>query len=189
MQAVAFGNAAAARSVHADGMHFIEIGHRAVFIGEIADFLDGRDVAIHRIDRLEGDQLRRTRVDARRASGFEILQVVVLPDHASRISSAGCPRSSRRGCRHRKAQRCRGSSNGQRRERCPVRHVAGGEEQRGFLAMQVGEFALEQDMIVVGAGDVAGAAGTGAAAVDASFIASVTAGAGPCRDSRSSTRR
>lgn len=40
-QSLALGNAAAARAVHADGMHFVEIGHRAIFVGEIADFLDG----------------------------------------------------------------------------------------------------------------------------------------------------
>ena len=43
-----------------------------------------------------------------------------------------------------------------------VRHVAGGEDQRRFLAVQVGELALELDQRVIGAGDVAGAAGAGA---------------------------
>ena len=54
----------------------------------------------------------------------------------------------------------------ERSEGGPVGHVAGREEQRRFLAVQVGEFALEQDMVVVGAGNVAGAAGTGATLVD-----------------------
>ena len=52
------------------------------------------------------------------------------------------------------------------RERRPVRDVARGEEQRRRLAVQVGELALEQHVVVGGAGDVAGAAGAGAAAVD-----------------------
>jgi hypothetical protein len=36
--AVAFGDAAAARAVHADRMDLIDIGHGAVLLGEIADF-------------------------------------------------------------------------------------------------------------------------------------------------------
>ena len=44
--------------------------------------------------------------------------------------------------------------------------VAGGEEQRRFLAVQIGKLALQDDVIVVGAGDVARAAGTGTTFVD-----------------------
>ena len=54
----------------------------------------------------------------------------------------------------------------QRADRGHVRDVARGEQQRRFLAMQVGQFALQQHVIVVGAGDVAGAAGAGAATVE-----------------------
>ena len=43
-----------------------------------------------------------------------------------------------------------------------VRHIAGGEDQRRFLAVQVGKLALELDHRVIVAGDVAGAAGAGA---------------------------
>ncbi len=39
---------------------------------------------------------------------------------------------------------------------------AGGEGERGGLAVQVGEFGLELHDRMVGAGDVAGAAGAGA---------------------------
>ena len=61
-QPLALGNAAAARAVHADRMHLVEIGHRAVLVGDVADFADRRDIAVHRIDALEGDQLRRRRI-------------------------------------------------------------------------------------------------------------------------------
>ena len=47
----------------------------------------------------------------------------------------------------------------QRRQRRLVRDVARSEEQGRFLAVEVGEFALEQNVVVGGAGDVAGAAG------------------------------
>ena len=43
-----------------------------------------------------------------------------------------------------------------------VRDVAGGEQQRRFLAMQLGQFPLELNERMMGAGDVAGAAGAGA---------------------------
>src|SRR5215471_12206783 len=55
--AVAAGDAAAARAVHADGVHFVDIGHRIVALGEIADRSQRRDVAVHRIEALAGDQL------------------------------------------------------------------------------------------------------------------------------------
>src|SRR3546814_3920344 len=51
-------------------------------------------------------------------------------------------------------------------ERRPVRYVAGGEQQGRFLAVQRRQLALQQHVVVVGAGNVAGAAGAGAAAVD-----------------------
>ena len=43
-----------------------------------------------------------------------------------------------------------------------VRDIARGEDQRGRLAVQVGELALKLDQRMIGAGDVAGAAGAGA---------------------------
>jgi hypothetical protein len=36
-QAFALGNAAAARAIHADGVDFIEIGHGAVLVRDVAD--------------------------------------------------------------------------------------------------------------------------------------------------------
>ena len=54
----------------------------------------------------------------------------------------------------------------QRRQRRVVGDVGGREEQRRFLAVQVGELVLELDVIVGGAGDVARAAGAGADGVD-----------------------
>ena len=53
----------------------------------------------------------------------------------------------------------------QRPERGPVRHVAGREQKRLLLAMQVRQLPLEQHVIVIRAGDVAGAAGPCSAAV------------------------
>jgi hypothetical protein len=56
---VTLGNTAAAWSIHPDRMDLVEIGQRIIFICEIADRGDRRDVAVHGIDALERDQLRR----------------------------------------------------------------------------------------------------------------------------------
>ena len=52
-----FANAAAARAVHADRVHLVDIGHGAVTLGQRGDFRDRRDIAVHRIKALEHDQL------------------------------------------------------------------------------------------------------------------------------------
>ena len=54
---------------------------------------------------------------------------------------------------------------GQRAQCCPVRHVAGIEQQGRFGAVQICQFLFQQDMVVVGAGDVAGAPCPRAAAI------------------------
>src|SRR5215831_17909681 len=54
---VALGDTAAAGAVEPDGVHLVEIGHRAVAIGDVAQLADRGDVAVHRIDRLEADEL------------------------------------------------------------------------------------------------------------------------------------
>ena len=83
-----------------------------------------------------------------------------------------------------------GKLRAQRAERRPVRHIARGEQQRGFLVVQVGQLGLEQHM--------AGAWCPRCCACRPRPRRSGRAcrasrrapwGAGPCRDSRSSTRR
>ncbi len=44
---ITFRNAAAVWAVHADRMHLVAVGHRAVALGKIANAVDGRDVAVH----------------------------------------------------------------------------------------------------------------------------------------------
>src|SRR3546814_14472475 len=51
--------AADPRAVHADRMHLVQIGERVVLVGKIADRMDRPDVAVHRIDAFNGDQLWR----------------------------------------------------------------------------------------------------------------------------------
>ena len=87
---VALGNAAAARAVHADRMDFVEVGQRVVLVGEVADRGDRRDVAVHRIDALERDQLGRVRILGGEQL-LEMLEIVVAEDAllAARIADAG----------------------------------------------------------------------------------------------------
>ena len=77
--AVAFGDAAAAWTVQADRMHLIEIGQRAIFLGEVADGGDRRDMTVHRIDALEHDDLGRPGGHLLEQL-FEMLDVVMAED-------------------------------------------------------------------------------------------------------------
>ena len=157
---VALGDAAAARAVHADRVHFVDIGHRVVFVGEIADRVDRRDVAVHRIEALEDDQLGPRRIGGLQQF-LEMRDVIVPPDH---LVAAGLPHALDHRIvveRVRQDQAVR-QELGDGRNAGLVRDVARCEQKCGFLAVQVGEFALQLDQRMVGAGDVAGAAGAGA---------------------------
>ncbi len=158
--AFALAVAAAARAVHADRVHFVAIGHGAVALGQIADRVHRRDVAVHRIEALEHDQLRPLRI-----GGFEqfleMADVVMPPDL---LFAAGLAHALDHGIvveRIRQDQAIR-QQLGDGRDAGLVRDIAGGEQQRCRLAVQVGELALQLDQRMMGAGDVAGAAGAGA---------------------------
>ena len=60
-------------------MHLVEIGHRAEAVGDVAEFADRRDIAIHRIDRLEAYELRPVGGDAVEQAR-QIGRVVVAED-------------------------------------------------------------------------------------------------------------
>ncbi len=162
--AVAFGNAAAARPVEPDRVHLVEIGHCPVRLGDVAHFGDGRDVAVHRIDRFERDQLRHRRIESGQLAvevggvvmGESLFRGPAVPDtldHRGVVQFVGEHDAARQPRR-------------ERAQRRPVRHVAGVEQQRGFGAVQIGQLALQQHVVVVGAGDIARAAGAGAAPID-----------------------
>ena len=155
---VALGDAAAARPVKADRVDLVEIGHGAVALGEIADRMDRRDVAVHRIEAFEGDQLRP--VAGRPQQLFEMREIVVAENLplAARLADALDHRVVVVGVRQDQAVRHQLGDGG---DAGLVRDVARGEHQRRLLAVQVGEFALELDQRMIGAGDVAGAARAG----------------------------
>jgi hypothetical protein len=45
-------------------MDLVEIGHRAITLGDIANLCDWRDIAVHGVGRLETDELRPPRIGA-----------------------------------------------------------------------------------------------------------------------------
>ncbi len=145
-------------------MDFVQIGHGVVSFRDVAELRDRRDIAVHRIDRFERDQLWRMRVEIAEFA-FEIPGIVVGED--ARFTAAVPDALDHRGMvefvrqddatRH---PRC------QRADRRHVRDIARREQQRRLLAVQIGKLALQQHVIVVGAGNIAGAARAGAATVE-----------------------
>jgi hypothetical protein len=157
--AIALADAAAARSVHADGVHFVDIGHRAVTFGEIADAVDRRGIAVHGIEALEHDQLGPAGI-GRSEQLFEVGHIVVTENLllAVRLAHALDHRIVIPGIRQDEAVRHLPREGG---DSGLVGDVARSEYEGRFLAVQVGEFALEFDERVIGAGNIAGAAGAG----------------------------
>ncbi len=153
--AVALGHARPLRSVEAHRVHLVEIGERAVFLGEIADGADRGDVAIHRIDALEGDQLGRLG----RGGGeqrFEMGEIVVAENVPPRRALAH-PGDHRGVVLLVREHFPAGEAAQDGLQRGVVGDIARGEEERCLLAMQVGELGLERVMQGAGPGDVAGA--------------------------------
>jgi hypothetical protein len=156
-QPVAFGHTATARAVHANGMNLVEIGQRAKFFCKIAERLDRAEIAIHGIDRFEGDQLGRGGI-IRLQQLPQMIDIVVtehtlLPtvaadtlDHRGVVQFVGIDDETRKQPR-------------QRRERCVIGDVGRGEDQRRLLAMQIGQLGLQRLVIDRGARDVARAPG------------------------------
>jgi hypothetical protein len=118
---------------------------------------DRGDVAVHRIDRLEGHDLGRLGI----GRGQELLEmggVVVAEDLAdrARVPDARDHRGVVEGvrielaARHHRAQRLQGGLVGD---------IARGEDERRFLLMQPRQLMLQRHVQRVGAGDVARAAG------------------------------
>ncbi len=159
-QSLALGDAAAARSVHADGVDLVDIGHGVVAFGELDDLLDRRDVAVHRIDAFEDDQLGALAA-GRLQQAFQMRNVVVAEDllFGARAAHALDHRGMVQFVRDDQAVR---QQPRDRRDRRLVGDEAGGEDQRRFLVVQVGQFMFELDQRVRGTGDVARAAGAGA---------------------------
>ena len=148
-QAFAFGNAAAARAIHANGMDFVDIGHSAMLLGHVADFLDGRDVAIHRIDTFKRHQLGHFRTILAQQP-VQIFRVIVLEHMA--LGAAVADAFDHGGMVQRVGEdNAAGDLGGQRGQRSPVRDITRCEQQRIFLAVQIRQFQFELAVHVHGA--------------------------------------
>src|ERR1700758_154344 len=134
---VALGDATATWAIHTYRVNLVEISHRAIALGDIANFSNRRDVAVHRIDRLETDQLRTPRIGvdkaALEADGIIVAKYLVV--------SAAVPDSlDHRGvvCRIGEDDTV-GNLSRQCGNSGLIRDVSRGEEQRSLLAMEVGK--------------------------------------------------
>ena len=170
-------------------MDFIAIGHRPVAAWpERRSSAMRRDVAVHRIEAFEDDQLRagpdrpRRSRDSRWARS--LWRKICFSQPERRIPSImelWFQASDR--------IRPRGSRPAIVEIDGKVGDPAGGEGQRRLLAVQVGEFRLELDDRMAVAGDIPRAAGAGAVAGGGlAHRRRRRRDGGPCRDSRSSTR-
>ncbi len=143
-------------------MYLVAIRHRPIALREVADGVDRRHVAVHGIEALEHHELwpRRTR---RLEQRFQMAEIAVTEDRllATRPAHALDHGVVVEGIRNDKAVGHQLRDGG---DAGVIRHVAGGENQGGFLAVQLGQLALQFHQRMVGAGNIAGAAGAGAGA-------------------------
>ena len=137
-------------------MHLVQIGHGAVFIGQITNFGNRGDIAVHRIDGFKGDQLGLTLGQCGQL-GLEIGKIIVVPDHLLRAGMADALDHRGMVKRVRQDHKTR-NFRAKRAQRGPVRHISRGEQQRRLFVMQVCQFAFQHHMGMGCAADVAGAA-------------------------------
>ena len=162
-QPFALRDPAAARPVHADRVDLVEIRHRIVLARQRRDLGHRRDVAVHRVDAFERDQLRPLQRQ-RLQQLLEMPEIVVAEDLLGRprrldaVDHRGVVELVRQ--HHAVRQQPR-----DRRDPREVRHIARGKDECGFFAVQVGQFVLEFDERPVGAGNVACATGADAGPV------------------------
>ena len=144
-------------------MHLVDVGQRAELGGQVAHRLDRAEVAVHRVDALEGDELRGGGVLGLQERA-QVGHVVVAPDpllaaapdaldHGGVVEPVGKGHEA-------------GDELGQGRERRVVGDVGGGEDERGLLAVEVGELRLQPLVVDRGARDVARAARARARGLD-----------------------
>ena len=134
-----------------------------MFFANVEDFGDGGNVAVHRINAFERDELGAARLDGGEQA-VEIFRIVMLEFQALRAAMANA-------FDHRSVVECIGQDDAigeARREgakRCPVGNIAAGKNQRGFFVVEVGQFGFEQHMLMARPRNIARAACARAAAI------------------------
>ncbi|MPL74811.1 hypothetical protein SDC9_20630 [bioreactor metagenome] len=150
------GDAGAARAIHADRVHLVEIGQRVELGGKVADLGDLAEIAVHRIDRFKGDELRRRRIVGRQQ--LAQMRDVVVAEDPLRPGVALDPLDHRGVVERVRIDDEARKQHPQGRERRVIGDIGRGEDQRRFLLMQVGKLGLELLVIDRRARDVARAA-------------------------------
>src|SRR5690606_31047774 len=158
-EAVALGDASAARAIHTGGVHLVDIGHRIILVGQVGDRLYRCNVAVHGIDALEDDELGAL-ASGRLQQAFQMRHVIVAEDL---LLGAGTSHTFYHGGVVEFVREDQAVRQEPRYGRyCGlVGNEPGGENQPGLLAVQIGELQFELYQRVVGAGDIARAAGAG----------------------------
>ena len=155
-EAIALCHTAAARAIHANGVHFVDIGQRVEFIRKITDRLNRAEITVHRIDRFERDQLGRIRIIGFQ-QGAQMVEIVVTEDPL-------CPAIAPNALDHRGMVQFVGVDDQagqqfrQRAQRSVICDVSGGEQKSGLFAVQIRQFGLKTLMIHRRARDVPRAA-------------------------------
>ena len=85
--AFAFSNAATLWSVEADSVHLVEVGQSPVSFCKVTNLSDRRDISVHAVDALEGDQLWSVRI----CSGEKFLEVGNVVVAEDPLLRAGAP--------------------------------------------------------------------------------------------------
>lgn len=149
-----FGDASTTRSIHADGVDFIEEGDSTVLVGEVADLFDGPNGAAHRVHALESDDLGLV-LGVLLQLGLKVLEVVVLEDDLLGAAMANALDHGRmvHVVGEDDAVGQLGSESG---ESGVVGDVARGKDQCSRLAVQGGEFIFQGEVHRPIAGDVSG---------------------------------
>jgi hypothetical protein len=78
-RAIVLGDPPSARSVEADRVYLVKIGQCVVALRHVAEGVNGGDVAVHRVDGLEADELRPVRVD--RAQKAVEIRGIAVPEN------------------------------------------------------------------------------------------------------------
>ena len=118
--------------------------------------MQGRDIAIHGIDAFKGNQFRYFRIFCSQQL-FQMLQIIV-PEHPFLAAAVLDPGNHRRMIQFVGKDDAARQNLGQCRQRCLIRHIARGEQQGTGLAVPVGQLALELDVIMGVAANIAGSA-------------------------------
>src|SRR6516225_6926215 len=122
-------------------MDLVNVGHRSMVLRKVTDAVHWSDVAVHRVESFEHDQLWPLRSLCRQQF-LQMSDVVMAPDLLFNAGTAHAlnHRIVVAGVRQDYAVR---KQLGYSRDASLVGHIARGEDQRRFLAVQLRKFALQ----------------------------------------------